>query len=111
MKVLKKQAAMAASFGVACHLISPQEAGERYPLMRTDDLLGAIWLPGNGKANPANLCMSQAIGARMQGVRFEEDIEVIAVETKQGQNTGIRARRAGEEMQISSETLVNCAGQ
>src|SRR6186713_1746901 len=40
MKVLKKQVAMANSFGVECHEISPREAGDKYPLMRTDDLQG-----------------------------------------------------------------------
>ena len=60
MQVLKKQAAMARSFGVECRLITPSEAGELYPIMRTDDLQGAIWLPGDGKANPADLCMSLA---------------------------------------------------
>eukprot|EP01041_Mallomonas_annulata_P015398 gene15398-32580_t len=84
MQVLRKQAAMAHSFGVECHLISPQEAGERYPVMRTDDLQGAIWLPGDGKANPADLCMSLAKGARNRGVRMQEGIEVTGVIVENG---------------------------
>ena len=60
MQVLRKQVAMANSFGVECHEISAKEAGDKYPIMRTDDLQGAIWLPGDGKANPADLCMSNA---------------------------------------------------
>ncbi|MEO8858572.1 MAG: FAD-binding oxidoreductase, partial [Burkholderiaceae bacterium] len=44
-QVLKKQTAMANSFDVECHLISPAEVAERYPIMRTDDLQGGIWLP------------------------------------------------------------------
>ena len=70
MQVLKKQLAMARSFGVECHEISPAEAGDRYPVMRTDDLQGALWLPGDGKANPADLCMSLAKGARNRGARI-----------------------------------------
>ncbi|MEO5670357.1 MAG: FAD-dependent oxidoreductase, partial [Ramlibacter sp.] len=34
MKVLRKQLALARSFGVECHEISPAEAGDRYPIMR-----------------------------------------------------------------------------
>ena len=45
-KVFQKQAAMARAFGVECHVISPREAAERYPLLRTDDLRGALWLRG-----------------------------------------------------------------
>ena len=65
--VLQKQAALARSFGVEVQLITPQEAGDLYPVMRTDDLQGAIWIPGDGKANPADLCMSLAKGARNRG--------------------------------------------
>ena len=90
MQVLRKQAAMAHSFGVECQLISPQEAGERYPVMRTDDLQGAIWLPGDGKANPADLCMSLAKGARNRGVRMQEGIEVTGVIVENGRVKGVR---------------------
>ena len=41
MQVLRKQLALARSFGVECHEISPAEAGELFPSMRTDDLHGA----------------------------------------------------------------------
>ncbi|MCJ0765765.1 GcvT family protein [Variovorax terrae] len=107
MKVLKKQAAMANSFGVECHLISPNEAGERYPLMRTDDLQGAIWLPGDGKANPADLCMSLAKGARNRGVKMVEGVEVTGVITRNGVVQGVRTAQG----EVRCDVLVNCAGQ
>jgi len=107
MQVLRKQAAMAHSFGVECHLISPQEAGERYPVMRTDDLQGAIWLPGDGKANPADLCMSLAKGSRNQGVRMQEGIEVTGVIVENGRVKGVRTTQG----EVRCEVLVNCAGQ
>ena len=107
MKVLKKQATMANSFGVECHLISPREAGERYPVMRTDDLQGAIWLPGDGKANPADLCMSLAKGARNRGVKMMEDVEVTGVIIEGGRAVGVRTRQGD----VRCEVLVNCAGQ
>ena len=107
MQVLRKQAAMAHSFGVECHLISPQEAGERYPVMRTDDLQGAIWLPGDGKANPADLCMSLAKGGRNRGVRMHEGIEVTGVIVENGQVKGVRTAQG----EVRCEVLVNCAGQ
>ena len=107
MQVLRKQAAMAYSFGVECHLISPQEAGERYPVMRTDDLQGAIWLPGDGKANPADLCMSLAKGARNRGVRMQEGIEVTGVIVENGRIKGVRTAQG----EVRCEVLVNCTGQ
>src|SRR3974390_2229705 len=40
---LRRTAATAEPYQLECELISPQRAGELYPVMRTDDLAGAIW--------------------------------------------------------------------
>ena len=119
MQVLRKQVALARSFGVEVELITPREAGELYPVMRTDDLQGAIWIPGDGKANPADLCMSLAKGARNRGARLVEGMEVTGVTVEEGPHgpraAGLRVRPTGsgadEEVEIRCETLVNCAGQ
>ncbi|WP_088286244.1 FAD-dependent oxidoreductase [Ideonella sp. A 288] len=118
MQVLHKQAALARSFGIEVQVLTPREAGDLYPVMRTDDLQGAIWIPGDGKANPADLCMSLAKGARQRGARLLEGIEVTAVLDEQGADgrrvRGVRVRPTegdGEEAEIACEVLVNCAGQ
>ena len=129
MQVLRKQAALARSFGVEVQLISPREAGELYPVMRTDDLQGAIWIPGDGKANPADLCMSLAKGARQRGARLVEGVEVVGVLVEDGpvggagagasgragtvgpRAVGVRVRQGDEIVEIRCETLVNCGGQ
>lgn len=114
-KVLKKQAALARSFGVEVQLITPHEAGGLFPPMRTDDLHGAMWIPGDGKANPADLCMSLAKGARNRGVRIVEECEVTGVLTERGAGgervRGVRTRRDGAVQELRCEVLVNCAGQ
>ena len=107
MQVLRKQVAMANSFGVECHEISAREAGDKYPIMRTDDLQGAIWLPGDGKANPADLCMSLAKGARNRGVKMHEGVEVNDVMIENGKAVGIRTAQGD----VRCEVIVNCAGQ
>ncbi|MDB5874907.1 MAG: FAD-dependent oxidoreductase [Ramlibacter sp.] len=107
MKVLRKQLAMARSFGVECHEISPAQALERYPILRIDDLQGALWLPGDGKANPADLCMSLAKGARKRGVKVMEGVEVTGVRVENGRVAGVRTAQG----EVRCETLVNCAGQ
>jgi glycine cleavage system aminomethyltransferase T/glycine/D-amino acid oxidase-like deaminating enzyme len=106
-QVFKKQAALARSFGVEMQLITPQEAGQLYPLLRTDDLAGAIWIPGDGKANPADLTMSLAKGARQRGAKLVEDTEVTAVIAEQGRVAGVRTAQG----EVRCEILVNCAGQ
>ena len=107
MQVLKKQVALAKSFGVDVEEISPQRAGELYPVMRTDDLHGAIWIPGDGKANPADLAMSLAKGARNNGVRIVEGVEVTGVILERGCAVGVRTTHGD----VRCEVVVNCAGQ
>jgi glycine cleavage system aminomethyltransferase T/glycine/D-amino acid oxidase-like deaminating enzyme len=107
MKVLRKQASLARSFGVEVDVISAQQAGDLYPLLRTDDLEGAIWIPGDGKANPADLTMSLAKGARNRGVKVVEDVEVTAVLSDGGRVSGVRTSMGD----VRCEIIVNCAGQ
>ena len=115
MMTLRRQLALARSFGVECEEISPKRAGELFPPLRTDDLAGAIWIPGDGKANPADLTMSLAKGARLRGVTIVEDAEVVAVNSARSGSvatvTGLRVRHGGEEHEIACEVVVNCAGQ
>jgi 4-methylaminobutanoate oxidase (formaldehyde-forming) len=110
-QVLQRQAALARGFGVEVQLITPKEAGDLYPLLRTDDLQGAQWVPGDGKANPADLCMSLAKGARNRGVKMLEGIEVTGVIVEHGRGgqkvVGVRAAQG----ELRCETVVNCAGQ
>src|SRR6187551_1151328 len=107
MMVLRKQLALARSFGVECAEVSAARAGELFPVLRTDDLAGAIWIPGDGKANPTDLTMSLAKGARNRGVRIVEGIEVTGVEVERGRVAGVRTA----EGDVKCEVLVNCAGQ
>lgn len=116
MTQLKRTAAVARAYGVTCDVIGPQEAGELWPAMRTDDLLGAVWLPGDGKANPTDLTQALARGARMGGARIAENTRVSAIHTRQTatgrEATGLSWRnKAGEEGTIEAEIVVNCAGQ
>ncbi len=107
MQTLRKQAALARSFGVEVEVISAQRAGELYPLLRTKDLQGGLWIPGDGKANPADLTMSLAKGARNRGVKIVEDIEVTGSLTANGRVTGVHTAQGD----VACEILVNCAGQ
>ena len=52
MAALRRTAATAEAYDLECELISPAQAAELYPILNVADLLGAIWLPGDGPANP-----------------------------------------------------------
>jgi sarcosine dehydrogenase len=105
--LFKRIASAAKAQGVACELISLQEAAEKYPIMRTDDLLGALWLPDDAKVNPADVTQALARGARMNGARIVERTRITAVRAQNGVVTGV-ATTGGD---IKAEIVVNCAGQ
>jgi 4-methylaminobutanoate oxidase (formaldehyde-forming) len=105
--VFQRQAAMARSFGIDVHLISPREALEKYPVLHIDDLQGALWFPQDGKANPADLNQSLARGARNLGVRIVQGVKVTGVDVHNGFVSGIST----SESKIKCEILVNCTGQ
>jgi 4-methylaminobutanoate oxidase (formaldehyde-forming) len=111
LKLFRRQMARAKSFGIEFEFVSPAEAGKIYPLLRTDDLSGAVWIPGDGKANPTDLTQSLARGARMRGVRIVEDAKVIALVVERGRVARVRYRAADAEADIHCEAVVNCAGQ
>ena len=103
---LKRNAAMATAYGVEAHVISLDDAAARYPLMRIDDLVGAVWIPGDGKANPADITQALARGARAGGARLMEGVKVTGVNVARGAVAGVETS-AGP---IATEILVNCAG-
>ncbi|MEM5275532.1 FAD-dependent oxidoreductase [Cupriavidus taiwanensis] len=112
MTQLRRTAAVARAYGVECEVISPAQAGELWPAMRTDDLLGAVWLPGDGKANPTDLTQALARGARSRGARIAQDTKITAVHARDGRATGVSWRnKSGDEGRIEAEIVVNCAGQ
>jgi len=107
MVQLRRTAASAAAFNMECQLLSPEQALEHYPVMRVDDLAGAIWLPADGKANPTDLTFALAKGARMRGARVVEKTRVLGILTRDGRVSGVRTD-AGD---VEAEIVVNCAGQ
>ena len=109
--LMKRQMARARSFGVDFEFVSPAEVARIAPILRTDDLSGGVWIPGDGKANPTDLTMSLARGARTGGATIAEGVKVVAVDVVDGRVGGVRWRRGDEEGAIRCETLVNCAGQ
>jgi len=107
MTEIKRQATMARSFGLEMHLLTPKEAGDLWPLMETDDLVGAAFLPTDGQANPSDITQALARGARTHGARIIEDTAVTAIRVENGRVSGVVTDRGA----IACEIVVNCGGQ
>src|SRR3989442_3274904 len=111
LKLIKRQMARAKRFGVEFEFIAPAEAQRIAPILRTDDLAGAVWIPGDGKANPTDLTQSLAKGARMRGATLIEGVKVTGVQRHNGHVAGVAWSSDGASGAIACETVVNCGGQ
>jgi dimethylglycine dehydrogenase len=56
--------------------LTPAQIKERWPLVRTEDLQGALFHPQDGYINPADVTMAMAKGARQRGVIIERKWQV-----------------------------------
>jgi heterotetrameric sarcosine oxidase gamma subunit len=107
MTALRRTAATAAAYDLDCELISPRRAAEFYPILATGDLVGGLWLPGDGRANPVDLTAALARGARQRGAVIRERCRVTGILTRDGAAAGVRTDAGDVEAQV----VVNCAGQ
>ena len=64
-------ATTAETCGVPYEWLSASQIKDRYPLIRTEDLVGAIYHPTDGYINPADVTTAMAKGARQRGVKIE----------------------------------------
>ncbi len=73
-------ATTAETCGVPYEWLSPKEIRERWPLVRTEDLVGALYHPTDGYINPADVTMAMARGARQRGVQILRRMQVDSYE-------------------------------
>ncbi|WP_420446322.1 GcvT family protein [Candidatus Poriferisodalis sp.] len=108
-------ASMGASMGVESRQIDMDELSEMWPLIRTDDLVGALYLPDDGMVSPVDVTMALAKGARAHGCRIVEGVAVTGLETRDGAICGVRTESAGSADEapdhlIETETVVLATG-
>ncbi len=97
---------MARVFGLEVQILTPGEARERWPLLAVDDVVGAVYLPKDGRTNPVDTTQALARGARNGGARIVEGVRVSGIRRAGGRVTGVTTD-AGE---VRADVVVNCAG-
>ncbi len=108
---LQRQASWARTFGLPLELIDATEARDRFPLMTTDGVLGAVWLPTDGWLDPSGLAMALAAGARQRGVTVRTHSRVVGIAVERGRVTGVEVElRDGSRESIAAEVVVNAGG-
>ncbi len=103
---LKRLATMAKSFGLPMDIISPERAQELFPLMSTDDVLAAAFLPTDGYIDPASVTQAIAKGARSRNARILEETRVDTITVDGRRVTKVHTDRGD----IECEIVVNAAG-
>ena len=88
--------------GVDVHEISPSQVKELFPLARTEDILAGFYVKEDGQANPVDITMALAKGARMQGARIIEGVPVTGVLKKGGAVAGVAPTTATSRRSTSS---------
>jgi glycine/D-amino acid oxidase-like deaminating enzyme len=93
--------------GINMHEVSTKEAQDLFPIGDLSDVLAAFYIPEDGRANPVDVTMSLAKGARNRGARFFEGVTVTEILTKDGTATGVRT---ADGQTIVAENVVICGG-
>jgi glycine cleavage system aminomethyltransferase T/glycine/D-amino acid oxidase-like deaminating enzyme len=100
MEELRRQAGWAKTFGLPLELISAEESKERFPLMSTEGVLGAAWLPTDGYLDPSQLTFALADGARGGGVEIVTSTRVTGIESDRGRVTRVRTERGDLDTEV-----------
>ena len=112
-------ASTAETCGVPYEWMTPAQIRDRWPLVRTEDLKGAIFHPTDGYINPADVTQAMAKGARARGVAVERkwqvdscawDGECWKVQATKMEEKGGNLLPTGEQVSIHAEHVVTATG-
>ena len=103
---VKRLASSVRMNGLDCAILTPAECKAMYPLLETGDAVLGLHIPTDGQADPGNVALSMAKGARMRGVRIFENVKVTGIAIEKGRVTGVRTGHGD----IAADIVINCAG-
>ena len=106
MHKLHREADFMRLMGIEREQVSAREVADLWPQIDPTDVLGGFFTASEGRADPYNVAMSLAAGARACGVRIVQGAPVTGITQQGGRVTGVDT--AGGH--IEAEYVVNCAG-
>ncbi len=109
----------AETVGIPYEWMTPAQIKDRWPLIQTEDLKGAIYHPTDGYINPADVTQAMAKGARQHGATIERKAQVDSYEWT-GSEWIVRGTKmieqggnllpGAEKFEIRAEHVVTCTG-
>jgi 4-methylaminobutanoate oxidase (formaldehyde-forming) len=119
LQELLRQATSAQLFDVNVEVLDKQQIKNLYPVINDQDILGGVYMPEDGQADPVGVTNVLAKAARMEGVKIFEKTpvtkilvknnKIVGVETSEGKidceyvvlATGMWSRQIGEDIGVS----------
>ena len=86
---LLRQATAAQIFNVNVEVLTKQKVKELYPVINDQDILGGVYMPEDGQADPVGVTNVLAKAAKLEGVQIFEKTPVTKILIKKGRVTGV----------------------
>ena len=67
LTTLKRQVSLGRAFGLEAEVVDRKRVEELWPLLHTDDVIGAVHSPADGRVNPSDVALALSKGARARG--------------------------------------------
>ncbi|MDB4613457.1 FAD-dependent oxidoreductase [Candidatus Pelagibacter sp.] len=106
LQELLRQATSAQLFDVNVEVLNKQKVKELYPVINDKDILGAVYMPEDGQADPVGVTNVLAKAARMEGAQIFEKTPVTKILVKNNKITGVET----SEGKIQCEYVVLATG-
>ncbi|MEP4038528.1 FAD-dependent oxidoreductase [Pseudophaeobacter sp.] len=105
LTTLKRQVSLGRAFGLEAEIVDRKQVEELWPLLRTDDVIGAVHSPVDGRVNPSDVALALSKGARARGVQFFEETRVTGLQKKGSRISGVEV---GDHVIEADEVVIAC---
>lgn len=102
---IKRQVSLGRAFGLQAEVVDAARAQDLWPLIKVDDVIGAVWSPADGRVNPSDVALALSKGARARGVRIFEDTAVTGLRKQNGRIAGVVV---GDQVITADEVVIAC---
>jgi sarcosine oxidase subunit beta len=92
--------------GVDVRVVTPDDARSLVPALRVDDLIAAVWGPGDGMAGPAEVTQGFARRAVALGAQITEGVEVTSLDVERGRLRGVVTPQG----RVATPLVIDAAG-
>ena len=89
---LLRQATTAQLFNVNVEILNVNQIKKIYPIINENDILGGIFMPGDGQADPVGVTNLLAKAARKEGVKIFQNSSIQKILTKNGRVHGVKLK-------------------